>query len=385
MSGILFVGHDATRTGAPTNLLHFLRWFRRNGNRPFSILLGGDGDLITGYEELAETWSMARSHWHPYSRWTQLFAAFGLGQWALRAETISARKFAAKSPPSLIYTNSIASARIIEMLAPRVPVLAHIHELEFQFQLFRSPALSSLVAQTRHFIACSNAVRENLIRQHGVRGEQVETVYEAIPVGEIRAERSREQMFRELQLPGDALLIVAGGNLSWLKGPDLFVQLARAVCQRCSRAYFAWVGGGSIRDLAQFEHDIRISGLGEKIRLTGATARPGDFLAAADVFVLTSREDSYPLVCLEAAALEKPIICFAGAGGAPEFVEEDCGFVVPYLDIMTMAERVVSLLQSPDQGASMGAIARRKVLERHDINCTAPRIMEIIERTIERS
>ena len=40
-------------------------------------------------------------------------------------------------------------------------------------------------------------------------------------------------------------------------------------------------------------------------------------------------EDPYTLVCLEAAALEKPYVCFEGAGGSPEFVEEDCGFVVP--------------------------------------------------------
>jgi hypothetical protein len=39
-------------------------------------------------------------------------------------------------------------------------------------------------------------------------------------------------------------------------------------------------------------------------------------------------------VCLEAAALGKPIICFGDAGGMPEFIEEVCELVVPYLDIL---------------------------------------------------
>jgi glycosyltransferase involved in cell wall biosynthesis len=134
--------------------------------------------------------------------------------------------------------------------------------------------------------------------------------------------------------------------------------------------------------MAQFEHDVRLAGLTEKVRYTGAVLKPADYLAAADVFVLTSREDPYPLVCLEAAALAKPIVCFAGAGGMPEFVEEDCGFVVPYLDIMAMADRVVPLLDSLECRVTMGSAARRKVMQRHDIGRAAPRIMEIIERTI---
>jgi glycosyltransferase involved in cell wall biosynthesis len=133
---------------------------------------------------------------------------------------------------------------------------------------------------------------------------------------------------------------------------------------------------------AEFEHDVHVAGLTEKVRFTGAVLKPADYLAAADVFVLTSREDPYPLVCLEAAAVAKPIVCFAGAGGMPEFVEEDCGFVVPYLDIMAMADRVVLLLDSLECRVTMGAAARRKVTERHDVSRAAPRIMEIIERTI---
>lgn len=38
--GILFVSHDAARAGAQIELLHFLRWFKRNVNRPFSMMLG---------------------------------------------------------------------------------------------------------------------------------------------------------------------------------------------------------------------------------------------------------------------------------------------------------------------------------------------------------
>jgi len=376
--GILFVSHDATRTGAPIALLHFLHWFRTNASRPFSVVLGGGGELVSDFQELAPTWSLDWSHWRPGTLRTQLLNKGRLGVWARHAEAADTQDFAAKWSPSLVYANSIASARVIDVLAPEVPVLTHVHELESYFQIYAGPALARLLGQTRRFMACSDAVRNNLVGEHGVAPERVETVYGSIRVDKIRAERTRQQIFQELRLPNDALLVVGIGTPGWRKGTDLFIQLARTVCQHRDLVYFAWIGGSTW----DFEHDVRVGGLTEKMRFTGPLVKPADYLAAADVFVLTSREDPYPLVCLEAAALEKPIVCFASAGGAPEFVEEDCGFVVPYLDMTAMANRVVSLLDSADSRLTMGAAARRKVAQRHDISQAAPRIMDIIERTI---
>lgn len=363
-------------------LLHFLRWYKKNGNRPFSIMLGHDGELTPDFEDLAGTWALSRGHWHRHSLRARFLFAAGLGEWARRAESRNAQGFAARCSPALVYANSIVSARIVDALAPRVPILTHVHELEFMFRVTQSPALAHLLARTNQFIACSNAVRENLIREHGVAETQVETVHESIPVEQVRPDRSREQIFKELNIPDGAHLIVGSGTLTWTKGPDLFVQLARAVCRQRPDVYFTWIGGAGSLDVAQFEHDVRLLGLEGKIHLSGAVPRPADYFAAADMFVLTSRQDSYPLVCLEAAALAKPILCFAGSGGMPEFVEKDCGFVVPYLDITAMAQRAIHLLDSPDCRATMGEAARRKVTQLHDIGVAAPRVMEIIERTI---
>jgi len=264
-----------------------------------------------------------------------------------------------------------------------MPILTHVHELEYWFREMSGLALSSLLARTHQFIACSNAVRENLIREHSVASEKVETVHESIPVGQIRPERVRQQVRKELRVPDSAGLVIGGGRHTWRKGGDLFVQLAQVVCQERSNVYFAWIGSLP-SEIADLEHDIRLAGLTEKVRVTGVVSKTADYFAAGDVFALTSRDDPYPLVCLEAAALEKPIVCFAGAGGMPEFVENDCGFVVPYLDLAAMADRVIFLLDSPECRIKMGTAARHKVEERHDISEAGPRIMEIIERAISR-
>ena len=381
--GILFVTHDASRTGAPIALLHFLRWFKKNINRPFSILLPTDGELAPAFAELAETWSIDRSRWCPAGMRTSLLNGLGLGAHARRFEIANIQAFAARCSPGLVYANSIASANSIHLLRPEAPILTHVHELEYLFRVTASPVLSSLLAQTHRFIACANVVKENLTQKHGIAPERIETVYESIPVDQVRNDRTRQQVLEELRVPDSGTLCIGGGSHNWRKGADLFVQLARIVSQRCPDAYFAWIGG-SDRDVLEIEHDIRLAGLGENVRFTGAVPKSADYFAAADVFILTSREDPYPLVCLEAAALAKPIVCFAGAGGMPEFVEEDCGFVVPYLDLTAMADCIITLLDSSECRAAMGAAARRKVIERHDTSRAAPLIMEIMERTLAR-
>ena len=381
--GVLFVLPLAERNGATSSLLHFTRWFKANSGRPFAILLAEGGELVADCEKLTDAWPADSSGWCPGGLRSRALNALSLGQWARRAEKAEVRRFASRCSPGLIYVNSLttAGARLVDLVDLDVPVLIHSHELEWFLQRQTGPAMERVLSQATRFIACSNAVRDNL-RRHGVGPDRIDTVHEAIPVGRVAAERARGEVLRELVLPDGAELVVASGILYWGKGADLFVQLARDVCRRRPNAYFAWIGPASPEQVLQFNHDVHLAGLGGRVFHTGAAARPADYFAAADAFVLTSREDSFPLACLEAAALGKPIVCFADAGGAPEFVEDDCGFVVPYLDVAGMAERLIFLLDSQECRFRMGAAARRKVTERHDVSIAAPKIAEIIERTI---
>jgi glycosyltransferase involved in cell wall biosynthesis len=381
--GVSFIIPLGERNGATTALLYFLRWFKANGRRPFSILVAEDGELISEYRKLADTRTADRSHWCPGGLRAQGLGALGLGRWAQRAERADLRRFAGRCLPGLIYVNSVTSegARLVERLELRIPVLIHVHSLEFSLQKEAGSEPPRVLSQAKQFIACSDAVRENLIRRHGVMPDRIETVHEAIPVEEVHSKRTRAEILQELGLPDDALLVAACGTLYWRKGADLFVQLARGVCRQCSNAYFVWIGPAHPQEVARFRHDLRLLGLEQRVRLTGPVRGTADYLAATDVFVLTSREDSFPLVCLEAAALGKPIVCFAEAGGMPEFVEHDCGFVVPYLDVVAMSDGVICLLDSLECRLKMGEAARRKVMQRHDISVAAPRIMDIIERT----
>src|SRR5690242_6105013 len=55
MKPVLFIGHDAGRSGAPLSLLHFLRWLRReHPELPMDLLLLRGGELEADYRQVAE-------------------------------------------------------------------------------------------------------------------------------------------------------------------------------------------------------------------------------------------------------------------------------------------------------------------------------------------
>jgi glycosyltransferase involved in cell wall biosynthesis len=85
------------------------------------------------------------------------------------------------------------------------------------------------------------------------------------------------------------------------------------------------------------------------------------YFAAADIFALTSREDPFPLVSMEAMSFGLPVVAFEGAGGAPELIGDQAGVVVPHLDLAAMAEAVTKLANDPQRREALGEGAMRSV------------------------
>ena len=102
-------------------------------------------------------------------------------------------------------------------------------------------------------------------------------------------------------------------------------------------------------------------GLDDMVEFIPPTPKPMEHFAGFDIFAMTSWEDPCPLVVLENMGLAKPVVCFAGGGGAPEVVG-DTGVIVPEFDPLAMARAIADLAADPPELARLGALARQRVL-----------------------
>ena len=158
--------------------------------------------------------------------------------------------------------------------------------------------------------------------------------------------------------PTDALVVGGSGAIEWRKGPDLFVYLATRLPAKIAGrpVMFLWVGGETDPYFfTSTNHEIGLAGMESRIKITGYTAEPFRYFNLFDVFAMTSRENPFPVVCLEAAALAKPIVCF-DSGGIKEFVGEGAGTVVRYPDVAGMASAVEKLLRDPETRRAMESV-----------------------------
>jgi glycosyltransferase involved in cell wall biosynthesis len=251
----------------------------------------------------------------------------------------------------------------------------------------RPDELAYLLARTWHLLAVSKATARYYEQQHGFDPARITlfTLIDSLTL-EQNVQRARQQtdLYAPLGLPSDALIVGGCGNAEWRKGNDLFITLARQVIGRAPELdiHFVWVGvpSGALRD--DLLEDVHKAGLADHVHLILPTPEVLRYMSRFDVFVLCSREDPYPLVVFEAGLCQVPVICFDGAGGSPELIETDGGYVVPYLDLDATSSRILDLLRQPDLRRTMGERLAQKIRDRHPAGQSVETLVTLFDQLI---
>ncbi len=380
---VLFVSHDASCTGAPIFLLRLLHWLRDHCQISFRTLVVRPGEMLPEFESISPTHVLEQR-----SILQRVCRRFRLPVFDDSHHLQSLRKSLSQVNIGLIYANTSATGKALQYLSfLKCPVICHVHELEQAIQQCdRDDNLNLVKRHSTSYIAVSHAVKRNLVAKHGIPENKVEVIHGFIPTKRCMPGQdgnSRVTIRRELKIPKDARLLCACGSIAPRKGPDLFLQVAGefATVSGNFPAHFVWIGGNKdqVRAMRQQARELRLQGT---VHFIGSRADVGPYYEASDVFLLTSREDPFPLVMLEAALRGKPVVCFDKSGGAPEFVQHDAGFVVPAFAVDEMARKLCLLLRSDQLRRSMGDAGRLRVLRHHDINTSAPRIAAMIQNAL---
>lgn len=369
---ILFIAHDLFRAGAEMVLLHILNWLKKHTAYKLFVLAlkkGNDGGkLLPAYRRAATIILL-----------DELLAGHP------EEMAISMIKKTVGNP-DLIYGNTILAANIYPWLSEfRAPVVTHIHEMEESIRRYTTPEImANLIRTTSAFIPCSTPVSTNLERNHGIPPGILHQIEEFIRIDSQPLPRKSLQR-KKMGLPPGKVIIWGCGTIYWRKGTDLFIETAGIVKSLGEDNFlFCWIGSNHWNNDAsewgewqKQEGRIMDLSLQEHVLFIGEKERPKDYFKAGDLYYLPSREDPYPLVCLEAAECELPVVCFDGAGGMPGFVEEDAGVVVPFKDTRKAAESIAELINNPDLRTKLGKTARKKLLQRHTDDSAAPRILNL--------
>ncbi|MCC5953093.1 MAG: glycosyltransferase family 4 protein [Acidimicrobiia bacterium] len=390
---MLAVTHEASRTGAPMVLLRLLEWLHARGGVDIEVLALRGGPLLDQFARVGPVHLVDAHGTDTTVRRVELgMGRVGLDAPAerlrlarLRRATRELRGF------DLLYVNSATSAVALRVL-PEVPhsVVSHVHELDSAFNRWMDDAdRRAMLAATSAFVVAADCVGDNLVRTHGVDPARVHRCYEFIDL----PEPTNEGMAAARNAVGvgpDDLLVGAVGTADWRKGTDLFLQMAARVRRVAPdlAVRFAWVGKQYVHDAPHQRADLERLGLGDVATFVGEVADPASYVASFDLFCLTSREDPYPLVSLEAGALGVPVVTFDN-GGMVELAAAgegepllDC---VDYLDVEAMADVVVARLRDKADRQRRGARLRDWVVAHHRSEVGAAEVGEVLQGLLART
>jgi glycosyltransferase involved in cell wall biosynthesis len=279
--------------------------------------------------------------------------------------------------PDVLHSHMVHANLLARAIRPiaRVPALVStIHSIKDGGPL-RMAAYRLSSGLVDRFTIISRLAAERYIAIRAVPARRLQVVPNAVDTDRFRRlPEARAVLRRELGL-GDEFVWLAVGRFEPAKDyPTMIAAFARLATARPGSRLLL-VGQGSLR--SEVEGMVQAAGVEDGVRFLGVRRDVPALMSAADGYLLSSAWEGMPVVLLEAAAVELPVVA-TRVGGVAEVVEDGTtGLLVQSADPAVLAEAMEKMESlTPEARMAMGARGRLLVEQRYGTE----QVMEMWER-----
>jgi glycosyltransferase involved in cell wall biosynthesis len=327
---IVVVSHDAHPHGAQYLILEVARLLKNIGFEVNILLLDG-GKLLPDFEIIGRVVNAKLVAETTIRNFLEKYRALGASE---------------------AITSTVVSGAAVPLLkASGYRIISLIHELPGVIQQMKQEKNARTIAD----LSDKLVFPAELVHQRFAEIVPMDAAKVVIrPQGVLRSnpyknrkEAARRIIFDKHSLSADTRIVLNIAYADARKGADLFVEIAALTLKVRSNTVFIWVGHAEQTLQSKIEARISELGLEGRLLFTGFDKEPMAYYAAADVFALTSREDPFPNVVLEAAEVGVPVIAFAGASGAGDLIVEQGGRLAPAFDLDAYSRSLCEILTQP--------------------------------------
>lgn len=221
----------------------------------------------------------------------------------------------------------------------RIPALICVmHELGTMSSFGRKLLMGALWRKTVYFAGVSNAVRDDLRRALlRIPEQNIVTLYNVIDADLTEPEiMPRQEARAALNLAEDDFVFGNIGRLARNKDQTTLIHAFTLIKPYCPKAKLIIMGDGDLEP--RLVQQIQDNGLSESVVLTGFMPNAVRYIRAFDCFVLSSIQEAFGRVLIEAMLARCPIIATA-VNGVPE-VMGNTGTLIPARDATVMAKEL---------------------------------------------
>lgn len=373
---VLFISHQAERTGAPLVLLSVLNNIKKiDPTVEFYILLLEEGPLVKDFRNFGVVVNdVIETVW-----WRKIIP----NKWLLKRMLNRYYDFIIRSlKVDAIFANSVASLQTAMNLKEKlsVPIILYIHELKMVWANYNvtTYALSSC----SYFIVVSNIVKKELV-DSGINCRDIYIHYPSSPYIHEFIENSNKDnnIFNNYK---DRFIIGISGPGIPNKGSSYLIDLVKEYKQSYieENPLFVWIGNWDILKLNEVNRIAAELNIAENLLFIDNVPNPIEYYKHFDVSLILSKAESFSLVALENGLLGNPVIMFKGSCGIEQFVTNEINsFVVPLGNLSEICKIIHKLYLDSEYRGQVGAAFRSTLVEtlKHNDNSVFVNILDSIE------
>jgi glycosyltransferase involved in cell wall biosynthesis len=195
-------------------------------------------------------------------------------------------------------------------------------------------------------VIVSHDAARDLAGLSGIALASIDVIYNpiAVPHVEPAAVQAAEESW-----PAGAARILTVGSLTAAKNHHLLIDAFARLCER-RPATLVILGDGPLRETSATQ--ALAVGVADKVQMPGFVVNPAAHYTTADLFVLSSDYEGYPLVLVEAMRSGLSIVSTDCESGPREILDGGTfGRLVPCGDPVLLAEAMVDALDYPADSA----------------------------------
>lgn len=210
-----------------------------------------------------------------------------------------------------------------------------------------------------HYLSVSEFITQAMLRA-GIKANRMDLIYPGVDLESFRArvKRTREEVRRELNIPGHAVMALMVGNVRQWKGQHVVLAALEQMPPTArSEFYVAFAGGLTVDDrpyMNELETTVERAGLAGHVTFLGSRDDVPDLLNASDIALHASvRPEPFGLVVVEAMSLGKAVVA-ANTGGPAEVVDRSSGITFDSMVPAQLAEVLTNLVHDPMRRGELG-------------------------------
>ncbi len=221
----------------------------------------------------------------------------------------------------------------------------------------------------KHCVAISEAVREHLVNDLGVKKKNITVVHNGVEIARFSPDKfsqaEKEQIKQDYRLQAQGPIIGTIARLSSVKGQQYLILAMKKVLEVNPAAQLLLVGDGPEKD--KLVSQAAQLGIEDKVFFNPATLDTTAPLSIMDVFVFPSVSEGLGLAIIEAQAMGLPVVA-SDVGGIYTLVKDGVnGFLVRPKEPQALAETILNLLADKKLAKELGRRAREQARQRFDL------------------